>query len=271
MAPLGTDWERLRRAKLVDLAHPWQRGMPVSPNHPSYQMALLRRHGDMVRTDDTSGANELIVLGGHVGTHIDALCHLAHQGLIHGGIDAASVTSNAGFSELGIETVAPIWRRGVLLDIAEFKGVPVLPPGYEVTVDDLEGAEAAGGVAIEAGDAVLIRTGWAAHWNDPAVFGGQGDGAPGPGAEGGAWLAERNIFLAGGETIAFEQVPAGRGHGRLPVHKKLLVEAGIHIVEVLDLTALSAAKAREFLFVALPLKLVGATGSPVRPVAVIDG
>lgn len=92
---------------------------------------------------------------------------------------------------------------------------------------------------------------------------------PGPGEDAARWLADRHVRLAGGETIAFEQIPAGAGHRRLPVHRVLLVEAGIHIVETMQLTPLLEAGATEFLFVLTPLRIVGATGSPVRPLAVL--
>ena len=136
-------WEQLAKARVVDLAHGMRRGMPVSPNHPQFEMALLRRHGDVVRADGGSAANEVIVTGGHVGTHIDALCHVSHDGMLHGGVPAESVMSNQGFSKLGVDTVEPILCRGVLLDVAAVHGAAVLPGGYEVTAADLEAAQAA--------------------------------------------------------------------------------------------------------------------------------
>lgn len=264
-------WERIARSRTIDLAQPLHRGMPVSPNHPPFQLALLRRHGDMVREDGGSAANELIVTGGHVGTHIDALAHVSHEGALHGGVDASSVQSHGGFSRLGIDQVAPILCRGVILDIAALHGVDSLEPGYEVTVSDLEEAKTAAGVEVLTGDAVLIRTGWASHWNDPETFVGRRGGAPGPGADAARWLADLGIRVAGAETIAFEVVHPDRGHATLPAHRVLLVESGIHIIEVMDLTDLAATGAHEFAFVTAPLKITGATGSPIRPLALIDG
>ena len=261
-------WEQFAGARVVDLAHEMRRGMPVSPNHPRFEMSLLRRHGDMVRADGGSAANELIVTGGHVGTHIDALCHVSQDGLLHGGVPAASVTSNHGFSQFGADAIEPILCRGVMLDVAAVHGAPVLPGGYEVTAADLEAAQASAGVEVSPGDAVLIRTGWAHHWHDPEVFGGQRSGAPGPGVEAADWLVEAGVRATGAETIAYEVIPPGAGHATLPVHRRLLVDAGINIIEVLDLRRLDVC---EFLFVAAPLKIVGATGSPLRPLAVVSG
>ncbi len=244
-----------------------RRGMPVSPNHPNFEMSLIRRHGDMVRADGGSAANELIVTGGHVGTHIDALCHVSHNGLLHGGIDAASVTSNHGFSDLGADKIEPIVCRGVMLDIAALKDVPVLPAGYEVTSANLKAAASLANVEVRPGDAVLIRTGWSHHWDTPDTFCGQRGGAPGPGVDAADWLIEAGVRVTGAETIAYEVIAPGDGHAVLPVHRRLLVDSGIYIIEVLDLRLLDV---NEFLFVAVPLKIVGATGSPIRPLALID-
>ncbi|MFD3869468.1 cyclase family protein [Streptomyces sp. NPDC058623] len=256
-------------ARVVDLAHPMRRGMPQSPNHPPFRMLLERRHGDMVRADGGSAANELIVTGGHVGTHVDALAHVSHGGLLYGGLDAAETQGHEGFSRHGIEEFPPYVGRAVLLDIAALHGLPTLPAGYEITVEDLEASEKAAGAEVRAGEALLLGTGWSRHWDDPAQFTGQEQGAPGPGPAAGAWIAARGVGLVGGETIAFERIAPGRGHSELPVHRQLLVEAGIHIVETMRLTELAASGRAEFLLVLAPLPVVGATGAPVRPLAVL--
>ena len=85
----------------------------------------------------------------------------------------------------------------------------------------------------------------------------------------GLWLADRRVRLAGGETIAFEVIRPGAGHATLPVHRILLVEAGIHIIETMDLTGLAASGSLEFVLVVTPLKIVGGTGSPIRPIALV--
>lgn len=263
------DWRSLLEGTVVDLAHPWRRGMPVSPNHPAFQMALMRRHGDVTRSDGGSAANEMIVLGGHIGTHIDALCHVSQDGLLHGGVQADPVTTNDGFTQMGIETVTPFFCRGVLLDVARVHGVDHLSAGYEITVSDLAAAEQDSGTTVGPGDVALIHSGWSAFWDDAETFRGQINGAPGPGEEAALWLARKEIRAAGAETIAFEVIRRGAGHSTLPVHRRLLVEAGIHIFEAMNLGRLAARGVGEFLFIASPLKLVGATGSPIRPIAVV--
>ena len=253
--------------RVFDLSHPLDPAMPISPNHPGYRMALLRRHGDMVRPDGGSAANELIVLGGHTGTHLDGLAHVSHDGKLHGGIDAEAVQRGGRFSELGAETIAPIVTSGVLLDVARLHGVETLPATHAITADEL--GAAAQGVTIPPGSAILVRSGWARHWADPARYVGHDSGAPGVDLGGAAWLADREPRVVAHDSMAFELIPAGAGHRVMPVHGLLLVQHGIHIIENVDLEELAAARAYEFGFVCLPLRFVGATGSPVRPVAIV--
>ncbi len=164
--------------------------------------------------------------------------------------------SYAGGTEaLSVDTIAPILRRGVLLDIA---GPAILPEDFEITPAHLEAA--ARTVEIRPGDVVLLRTGWATYWNDPRKF-ISGVRGPGPGLAGARWLSARGIFAAGSDTVAFEKVP----DPAMPVHVHLLVESGIHIIECLNLEELAAARVYEFLFIAAPLKIRGATGAPDPP------
>ena len=255
-------------AAVFDLGRPLFAGMPQSPNHPEFRLALQRRHGDMVRADGSSAANELLVTGGHVGTHIDALCHVSFRGKLHGGIDAAQAQVGGRFAQLGIETVAPIVCRGLLLDVPRALGRDTLPPAYEITPEDLDAAAALGGSGPEPGDALLVRSGWGTRFGDRESYIGAATGVPGVAEPGARWLSTRRPVAVGADTIAFERLGPGEGHALLPAHRHLLVEAGVYIIEAMDLEGLAEAGEREFLFVASPLKLVGGTGSPVRPLAI---
>jgi kynurenine formamidase len=252
---------------VYDLGHELYPGMPVWTSHIPYQLALRRRHGDTVRPDGVSAASDLIVMSAHTGTHIDALCHISRDGRMHGGADAAASQGADGFDRLGVETIEPIVGRGVLLDVARHRGADVLPAGYEITVEDLTGAAAAAALEIKPGDSVLIRTGWDVHYDDPAGYVSAGVGAPGPGEAAARWLAGRRVRLCGSDSIAFECVSGTQT--TLPVHAALLVDAGIPIVEALSLSALAADRRHEFLLIVSPLRLRGATGSPVRPLAIV--
>ncbi len=262
-------WEQLAGARVFDLGQRLEPSTPTSPNHPPFWMALVRRHGDAVRADGGSGANELFTMGGHTGTHIDALCHVSYGGKLHGGLDAAEASRGGRFQQLGVDTIEPMLCRGVLLDIPATLGVEQLAPAQRVTAANLERTCAAESVEVRAGDAVLVRTGWpVGRYHDNSAYAGWATGVPGPDESAARWLAERRVRVTGADTIAYEWLDAGAGHSRLPVHTILLIENGIHIVEVMALEDLARARVYEFLFVLVPLKLVGATGSPVRPLAV---
>lgn len=256
--------------RLVELGHPHFTGMPCSPNHPGFRMSLIRRHGDMIRPDGGSAANEMIVTGGHVGTHVDALSHVSHDGRLHGDVDAADAQRGGRFSELGAEHTPAMLTRGVLLDVAAVHGVDVLPAGYGVTADDLRAAADKAGVEVGQGDVALVRTGWARHFDDPETYLGQADGVPGPTPEAAQWLVESGVATTGADTTAYEQVKPGAGHSVLPVHRVLLVDAGVHIIEHLNLEQAAAEGLTQFVFMMAPLRIVGGTGSPVRPVAAVS-
>jgi kynurenine formamidase len=258
----------IRNARIFDLGRPLERGMPQSPNHPPFQMILERRHGDRLRPDDTSASNEIIITGGHVGTHVDALSHFSCGGRLHGGVDAVEALTGGRFKQHGAETLPLIFGRGVLLDIPAHIGKAACAAGYQVSAAELQLAAQAAGVSIGAGDSVLIRTGWGQYWHDARTFLGLEDGLPGPGVEAIEWLCDRDVRLVGSDTLAFEHIAPGKGLSELPGHKILLVDHGVPIIEMLDLEKLASEGPTEFIFVMAPLKVVGATASPVRPFAV---
>ncbi|WP_321476226.1 cyclase family protein [uncultured Paludibaculum sp.] len=275
--------ELLKQARVIDLAQSWFVGMPHWPTHPPFAMAMTKEHGDYVLPGGVSAAAELIALGTHVGTHIDGLGHFSCNGLLFQGKSP---------SQVGIDQVAPIIRRGVLLDVAGYRE---MAEDEGIGPDELERAARC---EIEEGDVVLIRTGWGRQWNNARAFVNE-QRQPGITLEGAKWLSSKSIFAAGADNVALERVPSPR----MEVHMHLLVESGIHIIECLNLEQLaqkgvphgsadrqsvgSRAANRdwegagtgcervfngvaEFLFLAAPLKIVGATGSPLRPFAIVE-
>ncbi|NIL74106.1 MULTISPECIES: cyclase family protein [Rhodococcus] len=254
--------------QFVDLGRQLRVGMPQSPNHPQFWHTLPRRHGDMTRSDGGSAANDMITTGTHVGTHIDALAHVSHDGKLHGGADAGQSCLGGKYVEHGVHTISPMIRRGVLLDIPGLLGVERCDGGYEITVADLDAACEAEGVEIAEGDVVLIRSGWGQLFSEGQAYVGGPSGVPGVSKAGAQWLSQKKVHAAGADTIAFERLAPGGGHALLPAHRVLLVESGIYIIEALDLEELAAQKMYEFTFLLVPLNIFGATGSPVRPLAV---
>jgi kynurenine formamidase len=248
----------LLKARAYDLGQPYFTGMPHFPTHPPFLYSLTKRHGDIMYGGGNTSAADAIALGTHVGTHIDALSHYSCNGVFYGNRKVEHSYEH-GMAELGVDKVAPIVRRGVLLDIAGLEGVEVLPADFEVTPDQLNRAAKA---EVRDGDVVLLRTGWAQFFPDAKRY-INNTAAPGPGIEGARWLSSRRIFAAGSDTVAFEKMPSSA----MPVHGHLLVDSGIHIIEVLNLEELARDDVYEFVFVAAPMNIRGGTGAPVRPLA----
>jgi len=253
----------LQHARLVDLSQPFHIGMPHYPTHPAFLFSLTKRHGDAVLPNGASSASEAFTMGGHSGTHIDALCHYAKNGRLYGGVEAeAGQTYAGGVGSHAIDAVAPVLRRGVLLDIARQQNTDVLPEDFEILPEHLEAAAC---MEIGPGDVVLIRTGWARFWGDARRY-VNGVRSPGPADAGARWLSRRGVFAAGSDTLTFEKVPSAT----MPAHTHLLAECGIHIIESLNLEELAASGIPEFIFVAAPLPIRGGTGSPVRAFALLE-
>lgn len=260
-------WSGGERVRVFDLAHRMETGMPRHPNHPPYAFTLTKQHGEVMYPDGISASAELITTGGHVGTHVDALGHVSKHGRIFGGESVLENQSYAGGLRVGsVELVPPLIGRGHLVDAVALRGRP-LEAGEAVTVEDLE-QWFADRPEPSAGSIVLVHTGWEAHWNDFKTFLGQQTGTPGVDAAAGAWLSARGILAAGGDSMVFEQTDPD--NVKLPVHIDFLIDHGIYIMEAMRLGVLAKAKAYEFTFFGLPLRIGGGTGSPLRPIAVID-
>ena len=255
----------LSTATVYDLEHERYVGASIFPAHwPGYVYTLHRHHESGQARTSASGT---LTMQEHSGTHIDALCHQAVEMEMFGSVTVApEVQTPRGFTELGIETVPPILRRGVLIDVAAAHEVDELPREYVVTGEDLELAAKRQRLEINPGDCVLIRTGAGRRYEEPEQY----LLGAGIGASGARWLAAQRPYLCGADNTAFD-VPSDVDPelGSLPSHSILIVQSGIYIVENLALEQLSHERRYEFLFVCLPLKLRGVTGSPVRPLAIV--
>ena len=253
----------LSGGRVYDLGVRLQAGIPHGPVHSPYLYSLIKKHGQVTYRDGVSSATDMFSMGTHVGTHIDALGHVSKAGCLHGQIEAEKVQSFlGGMARRGADELSPILGRGVLLDMPRLLGCDILAPDCGIGPAELEEAYRVQGIAPTPGDTVLVRTGWMRHWPDHARF--HANRCPGVVLEGAEWLGRTGARCVGSDTYAFEKVPASG----LPVHVALLVERGIPIMEMLDLEAAAQDGIHTFLFVALPLKIVGGTGSPLRPVAV---
>ena len=270
----------LKTARLFDLSFTWNEQAPVLGLNPPYSFALNRTHKmtheifGQVPGSRVSWASEIMYFSGqHGAPTIDAIGHIGRDLKLHGGVDAVAATSTPGGigNNLGIDSfpVDLMVNRAIFLDVARHVGggaADPLPPGFEITAKHLDDTMAAHGVDVRKGDSVLIRTGWGQLFGkDNAKY--LGEQSPGPGQDAAKWIIARGVRLAGDDTATFEKRPAAYGKELFSVHMMLLADNGIYIVENLNLEPLSVAKAYTVALVLTPLKIQGASGSPLRVIA----
>jgi kynurenine formamidase len=264
--------EQLQAATVYDLEQMRFPGMPLHPAHrPGYFYALYRRHRDSYRPAEhgpRTSASGVLTMMEHSGTHIDALCHQSCDLTLFGGVPVDEVETAAGFNVLGVETVPPLLGRGVLLDLAGWKGVSELPPLYGITGEELAACAAAQNAEVRAGDVLLVRTGFGAHWDDEAYY----LRAAGVAKSGTLWAADRGVVCVGADNMTWDVIGERDPETRaaLFAHIHLLTQKGIYIMENLNLEAMARDRRYSFGFVGVPLKFRGATGSPIRPLALVE-
>jgi kynurenine formamidase len=264
-------WARLQTARVYDLEQPRYHGMPIHAAHkPGYFYALHRRHRDTYQPQaegPRSSASGVVTMMEHSGTHIDALSHQACGLKLFGDVPVEGAETPAGFKRHGIETVPPLLRRGVLFDVAGSKKAERLPPLYGISAQDLEACAKAQGTEVRVGDVLLVRTGYGSIWDQEAAY----LEAAGVAKSGSIWAAERGVYAIGADNMAWD-VPGERDPqtgATLFAHVNLLAQKGIYIIENLNLEELARERRYEFAFVGVPLKFQGATGSPLRPLALV--
>ncbi len=204
----------------------------------------------------------------HSGTHIDALAHCTcgPDNAWHGGFSADKYLGDYGPLNKDASELPPLIRRGVMIDAPALLGVPHLAPSQPVGRVEIEAALARQGTEVRAGDVVLLRTGTMSNWPDSKrMEASTGSGLSMDGAE---WLVERGVSVVGGDNVALEATPSTVPGVPLPVHRFLIQERGIPIMEWVYLEDLAREQVYDFLFVCLPLPIKGATGSMVRPLAI---
>jgi kynurenine formamidase len=259
----------VRSGRVLSLAQPLSPRTPVPRHRAGIQHFMGRDGGDYAAGARRPGgfqfAEDTVVLPLHIGTHIDALCHAWYDDALYNGFPGSGTRSTSGATRCGTDKMGPVVGRGVLLDVASVHGDP-LPDGVAIRPRDLEQAMKRAGVGIGNGDIVLIRTGWAEHQGraDNVSF----DGEPGLDIDSAVWLAEREIAALGADNFAVEVIPFAQGTV-FPVHQRLIRDFGIPLMEGLLLHELATTGCHEFLFVASPLPVVGGTGSPINPIAIL--
>lgn len=261
----------IKEGKIYQLGRDYEQEMPLFgnrhysltiPGGPTYKMPSTNN----IVANDELISSEL----GQVGTQFDGFAHIGREvngvDRYYNGLTGDDIITAYGFTKLGVENVGVFFTRGVLLDVAAYKGVERLEPGYIVTIEDVQNILKKQKITIEEGDVVLFHTGFGTLWKvDNETYNGS---IPGPGVSTLQWLVDQGIVMTGADTYAVEAVPGENEGTAFEGHQVLMTYSGTHNIENLDLSELARDQAYEFAFIFSPLKLKGATGSPGNPIAV---
>ena len=280
----------LKRARLIDLSHTWDKHSPIASVNPTYSFSLQDTHANTLNKFNDGGqltyASEVMHFSGqHGAPNIDAIGHIGRDGKLFGKVDAFAATSNpdgigTGTGGVGANLAIDqfpndlLINRGILLDVATMMqgDSSPLPTKFEVMAEHLEQAAKRQHVTLKKGDTVFIRTGYGPLFkSNPAVYADPG-ASPGPSLSGANFLIEHGARVVGDDTLTFEMRPpivTSPTFQVFPVHMRLIADSGIYIIENLNLEELAQAKAYEFAVVVPPLRILGGTGSAARIFALV--
>jgi kynurenine formamidase len=264
--------QQISSGKVYDLSVDYFVGMPglvdLGMGDPPFHMWMTHTPNGLKveqlapagAPQDTALYDDAFLMSAHSGTHIDSLNHFGYGEKIFNGYEAGKHLGNKGWTKAGADKIPPIITRGILLDVAAEKGVAMLPDSYEVSVTDLQRTLTKQALSLQKGDAVLIRTGRMTVWPDPEKF---VPNEPGLTRESAAWLVDNGAILIGADNMGVEKFPIAPQS----VHAYLFAERGVCLLELLWLEDLAKDGVYEFAFLTAPIKFRGATGSPIRPLA----
>ncbi len=261
----------LRAAKLIRTGEVFELGAVLSPDPREAFINAGRVFNIYTKPSppipNARQVNEELVVTelGQIGTQFDAFAHQMWGDSFYNCFKLGDIGTRTGFKKLGVEHVGGLVTRGVLIDVAGSKGVDMLPTSYNITPEDLQQALAKASQRLQPGDAVLIRTGWSKLMGKENER--YGTLNPGIGIAAGQWLLAQEPMMIAADNCCVELRPSERPHS-LPIHAMMLIQHGIYLLENLELEALAAARAYEFAFIVQPLKIKGATGSAIAPIAI---
>ena len=261
----------LRAARLIRTGEVIELGQVLHGSMPFFGPRIFNmqvKRTNVLPESNRRWSNEEIVTTelGQVGTQIDGFAHQTIGNGLYNCFKLEDTATRTGFTKLGIENAGALMTRGVMIDVAALKGVDMLSDTYEITVQDLQAALKRENLALQAGDAVIINTGWGRLWGKDNVRYMKTE--PGIGVAAAEWLVRQDPMLVGSDNWGVEGVHNPDPQLNEPVHQIMLVVNGVHLLESLKLDELAAKRAYEFAFIVQPLKIQGATGSTVAPVAV---
>jgi kynurenine formamidase len=268
-----------KTGRAYDLSSGWWPGMPMAEGLPKLQVLTHRSPAGQRNQRDLEFLNdnrvgfgfvsELMMCTTHTGTHIDAIAHVT------AGPDAEWFGGHSAFRELGdfgplngdASELGPLLARGIVIDVPGALGVPFLEPHQGIGRAEIEAALERQQLEVREGDVVLIRTGTMAHWPDAEKL--EHYVGAGLNIDGAEALVDSGMAAIAGDTVCLEMMPSGIDGDPQPVHRLLIQQRGIPILEWVNPEELVRDGVSEFLFVCLPLHVHGATGSLVRPLAIV--
>jgi len=261
----------IKEGRIYELGRDYESGMPLFPGrHYSLTIPGSPTGGPIGRNNVVYHDEMVSGQIGQVGTQFDGLGHVGTringEDVFYNGFKRSEFGTAAGLDKLGVENVGVFVTRGVLIDMAGYKGVDRLPVGTVITETELQDALKQQSVQLSEGDVVLIHTGHGSLWMiDNEEY---NRGAPGIGMEAALWLAEKKVAMTGADTWPVEVIPSEDTELAFPVHQELIARRGIYNFENLNLAELAADEVYEFAFMFAPVKFKGATGSPGNPIAI---
>lgn len=267
---------RVDGTRSYDLSIDYFVGMPSfqAAGDPSYQLFMSHTPAGTV-VDNLNGAGEagnrhvcysgdVVFMYTHTGTHIDSLSHFGVDGHIYNGFSVEDNLGSRGWTKGGAEVIPPIITRGVLIDVAKSHQVDCLPDSYAITVEDCQKVLADAGITLQPGDVAMVRTGRMGYWPDGSKVLGN---PPGLSLEAAKWLTSQGISAIAADQECVEVGPSQHEDNWLPGHCHFLAEAGVPMIELVNLEDLSRDDVNEFCLIAAPIRLRGASGAPLRPIA----
>jgi kynurenine formamidase len=268
----------VKTGQIYEIGQVYSAGMPLFGQR-TYSMVIPGSpSGAPMGSNNLIYYDEFLVAEiGQVGTQFDGPGHIgerlkmadgSEKDVFYNGFTNEEIKGPYGLVQLGVEHVKPFLTRGILVDVAAYKGVESLDHSYEVTVADVRGALARQGIAeesLEPGDAYFFRYGWARHWSDPGKYNAA---PPGIGMAVARWVVEKKASMIGSDQWTTEVVPNPDLSQAFPVHQELITRNGVWNLENMNLDELSRDGVYEFLFIHTPIRFKGATGSPARPIAI---
>ncbi|SOD76665.1 Kynurenine formamidase [Streptomyces sp. 1222.2] len=249
-----------------------QTGMMPGRVNPLHAMVQINQ--EIFGPGTVACSDDAVTMGLQAATHWDALTHVSHSGRIYNGRPADTITPHGGAAFAGIDKARHIVSRGVLLDIPRALGRDDdrLPGDHAVTPEDLDAAEELAGTRVRAGDIVLVRTGQIRTYLAGDKH-GYAFPSPGLSVRTPEWFHARDVAAVANDTLTFEIFPPEIEDLWLPVHALHLVEMGMPQGQNWNLEELSTACGQfgryDFLLSAMPEPFVGATGTPVAPIALL--